>query len=146
MFYFIQSRYNRGCLVSLGKIFFWQSLILNLFLILPLKLLFQKCATYVLGYSFIKSSLTLICVKWVPGDPSTIFLAIIFIQQMPESSGSMYSSILMLENMLYHHFTWSGSNSQEIVNLFQFNSGPLGPAVVTKFTSSCEFCPLQVKW
>ena len=43
--------------------------------------------------------LTLICIKWVPGDPSTIFLATIFTQKKPESSGSMYSSILMLENI-----------------------------------------------
>ena len=49
-------------------------------------------------------ALTLICIKWVPGDPSTIFLATIFTQKMPERSGSMYSSILMLEN-IYYHFT-----------------------------------------
>ena len=34
----------------------------------------------------------------------------------PESSGSIYSCISMLENIWYHHFTWSGSNSQEIVS------------------------------
>ena len=40
------------------KGFFWHNLIRNLFLILSLKLLFRICATYVLGCSFIKSSLT----------------------------------------------------------------------------------------
>ena len=43
--------------------------------------------------------LTLIYIKWVPGDPSTIFLATSFTQKMPEGSDSMYSSILMLENI-----------------------------------------------
>ena len=43
--------------------------------------------------------LNLICIKWVPGDPSTIILASIVTQKMPESSGSMYSSIFMLENI-----------------------------------------------
>ena len=57
---------------------------------------------------------------------------------MPERSGSMYSSILMLE-------VDSGQNSQEIVNLFQFSLGPRGPTIGTKFTISCEFGPLQVK-
>ena len=38
--------------------FFWHNLILNLFFILCLKLLFRKCATYVVGCSSIKSSLT----------------------------------------------------------------------------------------
>ena len=43
--------------------------------------------------------LTLVWMKWVPGDPSTIFLETIFGQKMPESSGSMYSSMLMLGNI-----------------------------------------------
>ena len=43
--------------------------------------------------------LTLICIKWVPGDPSTIFLATSFTHKMSEGSDSMYSSILMLENI-----------------------------------------------
>ena len=47
-----------------------------------------------------------------------------FTQKVPESSDSMYSSILMLENILYHHFAWSVPNLQEIVNLLQFSSGP----------------------
>ena len=47
----------------------------------------------------LRTFLTLICIRWVPGDPSTIFLATIFAQKMPESSGSMYSSNLMLENI-----------------------------------------------
>ena len=45
------------------------------------------------------SVLTLMCIKWVPGDPSTIFLAATFTQKMPEGSDSLYSSILMLENI-----------------------------------------------
>ena len=93
-----------------------------------------------------RARLTLICIKWVSGDPSTIFLATIFTQKMTESSGPMYPSTLMLEDVWYYHFTWSGPNSQEIVNLFQFSLGPKRPAVGAKFTISCEFGPLQVKW
>ena len=33
------------------------------------------------------------------GDPNTIFLATSFTQKMPEGSDSMFSSILMLENI-----------------------------------------------
>ena len=65
---------------------------------------------------------------------------------MPESSGSIYSFILMLGNLWYYHFTWSGANLQEIVNLFQFSSGPWGPTIGWEFTISCEFDPLQLKW
>ena len=79
-------------------------------------------------------------------DPTAIFLATNFTQKMPESSGSMYSSILMLENIWYHHFTWSGPNSQEIVNFFQFSSGPRGSSIRTKFSISYEFSLLQVRW
>ena len=53
-------------------------------------------------------------------DPSTSFLVTIFTQKMPENPGSVYSSILVLEN-IYHYFTWSGPNLQEVVNLFQFS-------------------------
>ena len=35
--------------------------------------------------------------KWVIGDPSTIFLATSFNRKMPENSDSIYSSIFMLE-------------------------------------------------
>ena len=80
--------------------------------------------------------------KMVPGDSSTILLATIFAQKNARSWGSMYPSILMLGNIWYYHFTWSGPNSQEIGNLFQFNSGPQGPTIKTKFTISCEFRPL----
>ena len=65
---------------------------------------------------------------------------------MPESSGSMYSFILIPENMWYYHFTRGGPNSEEILYLFQFSSGCRGPTIGTKFTVSCEFGPLQVKW
>ena len=65
---------------------------------------------------------------------------------MPESSDSVYSYILMLENIIwYHHFTSSGPNSQEIVNLYQFSLGPERLIIGTKFTISCEFSPLKVK-
>ena len=47
----------------------------------------------------LRTCLTLICIKWVPGDPSTIFLATFFGQKMSESSGSTNSSILMLGNI-----------------------------------------------
>ena len=88
--------------------------------------------------------LIFICIKWIPGDHSN--LATIFAQKMPECSGSMYSSILMLENIWHHHFSWSGPNSQEIVNLFQFSSGLRGRTIGIKFTISGEFGPLQAKW
>ena len=51
----------------------------------------------------------------------------------------------MLENKRYYHFTCSGPNLQEIVNLFQFSSSPRGPMIGTKFTTSSEFGSLQVK-
>ena len=63
---------------------------------------------------------------------------------MPESSDSMYSSILILESIRYY-FTWSEPNSQEIENLLQFSSGPRGPTIRIKLTKYCEFGPLQVK-
>ena len=90
--------------------------------------------------------LTLICVKWVPEDPSTIFLATSFTLKIPESSDSKHSSISMLENIWCHHFTSSVPNSQEIVNLFQFSSDLWGPTNEKKLTISCEFGPLLVKW
>ena len=65
---------------------------------------------------------------------------------MPESSDSMYSSILMLENIWYHHFTWSVSNSQEIGNLFEVSPSPRGPTNGKKTHNLREFGPLQVKW
>ena len=40
-----------------------------------------------MGHWIINIALTLICIKCVPGDPSTIFLATIFTEKMPESSG-----------------------------------------------------------
>ena len=90
--------------------------------------------------------LTLICTKWIPGDQINIFLVTIFAQKMPERSHSMYSSLLIIENICHHHFSWIGSNIQEIVNLFQFSSGPRGRTIGTKFTVSCQFGQLQGKW
>ena len=84
--------------------------------------------------------------KMGPCGPKHYTLATSFTQKMPESSDSMYSSILMLENIWPHHFTWSGPNSHVIVNLFQFSLGPRGPTIGKKLTISCEFGPLQVKW
>ena len=65
----------------------------------------------IMKWIVMRYSLTLICVKWVPGDPSTVLLATNFIQKIPESSDSIYCSILMLENILSHYITWSGPNS-----------------------------------
>ena len=49
-------------------------------------------------------------------------------------------------NVWYHHFTWSGPNSQDIASFFPF-VGPRGPELNwNKFTISCEFGTLQVKW
>ena len=65
------------------------------------------------------------CPRWVPWDPSTIYLATNFIRKMPESSDSMYSSIVMLEN-IYYNFTKRGPNSQEIVTVVSIMGLP-GP-------------------
>ena len=62
----------------------------------------------------------------VTRDPSTIFLATNFTQKMPEISNSTYSSLFMLENIWYHHLTWSGPNSHKLWVFFPF-VGPRGP-------------------
>ena len=54
----------------------------------------------------LRTFLTLIYVKWVPGDLSTIVLATILAQKMPESSDFMYSSISQLGNILSFHLKW----------------------------------------
>ena len=92
------------------------------------------------------SRLTLICIKCLPEDPRTIFLAASFTPKIPERSDSMYSSILMLENIWYDYFAWSVPNSQEIVNLLQLSSVHWGTTNGKKLTVSCAFSPLQVKW
>ena len=61
------------------------------------KKLMNLYISYTLGHQL--RNLTLMCIKWVPGDPSTLFLATSFTQKMPEGSDSMYSSILMLGNI-----------------------------------------------
>ena len=54
--------------------------------------------------------------------------------------------LFMVENIWYHHFTWSGPNLQEIKSFFQF-SIPRGPELNwSKFTISCKLGTLQVKW
>ena len=55
--------------------------------------------------------------RWVPWDPRNIYLATNFIRNMLESSDSMYSSIVMLENILYHNFNYRRQNSQESVTI-----------------------------
>ena len=82
----------------------------------------------------------------VPKDSSNISLATTFTRKMPRSSGSMYSFYFILEKIWHYHFTWSGRNSQELVN-FVTTAGPRWPELNwNKFTISCEFDPLQVKW
>ena len=93
-----------------------------------------------------KLSLTLLCIKWVPRDPSSIFFATSYTQKMPEISDSMYFSFFMLENIRHYHFTWNGLNSQESLNFLRFSSGPQRPTIGAKFTISSEFSSLQVKW
>ena len=106
---------------------------------------YKHCDCF-LEYTNFKDDLTLIWIKWVCVDPSTIILATIFTLKIPESSGLIYSSILTSGNICHYNLTWSGLNSQEIVNFFQFSSGTRGPTTGTKFTISCEFGPFQVKW
>ena len=48
---------------------------------------------------------------------STAYFANIFIWKIPGSSDSMYSSTYMLENIWYNNLTWSGANSNQIVNI-----------------------------
>ena len=79
--------------------------------------------------------------KMSPQGPKHYIFVTTFTQKISESISFMYFSILMLENILDHHFTWSGLNSQKIVT-----SGPHGPTIGTKFTISCELGPYQVKW
>ena len=53
--------------------------------------------------------------KMGPRRPKHYIFGDHFYSKKLESSSSMYSSILMLES-IWHHFTWSGSNSQDILN------------------------------
>ena len=64
----------------------------------------------------VKQHSTLIRIKWVLEDPSTAFLVTSSTQKMLECSDFINSSIFMLENIWYH-FTWSGLNSQEVLNV-----------------------------
>ena len=67
----------------------------------------------VLLYCFIELGFTLthICIKYIPGDPSTISSN----QFSKESPDFTCSSIFLLENM-YFNLTLSKPNSQEIGN------------------------------
>ena len=57
-----------------------------------------------------------------------------------------YMTLYFTSIIWHHHFTWSGQNSQEIVNFLPI-VGPRGSELKwNKFTVSCEFDPLQVKW
>ena len=58
-----------------------------------------------------------------PRDPSIMFMATNFTQKMPESSGSMHSFILMLENILFRDFTRNGPNSQKIYEFILIKFG-----------------------
>ena len=93
-----------------------------------------------------------ICIKWVPGDPNTIFLATSFTQKLQESSDSMYFSIIMLKGIWYHYFPCNGPILQETVDLLEFwgrgvrGGGFRGPTIGKKLRISCEFGPLLVKW
>lgn len=53
------------------------------------------------------------------------FLTMIFTRNIPKTSGSVYSSIFLLQT-IYHNFTWGGQNSQKMWILLQFSSGPPG--------------------
>ena len=80
--------------------------------------------------------------------PRTTFLVTSFTEKMPESLDSIYSSSLMLENMILLFYLKQMEftrNLFKFVNLFKFSSGPLGPTIGTKFTISSEFGPFQVK-
>ena len=94
-----------------------------------------------------KLALTLIFIKWVPGDPSSIFLATLFTQKMLEGSGSMYSSILMLENMISSFYLkWiEFTRNCEFVPIYFGSPGTQNWNKIHNFTISCEFGPLQVK-
>ena len=67
-----------------------------------LEILLKICAWVYWLQKYI--ALTLICIKWTPGDSRIIFLATIFTQKMPESSGSMHSSILMIKKHMISLF------------------------------------------
>ena len=56
----------------------------------------------------------------------TIILETMFFQKMPENSNSMNSYFFMLGNIWYHHFTWSGPSSHQVVNFVPI-VGPWGP-------------------
>ena len=70
----------------------------------------------------LRTYLTLTRIKWVLGDPSSIFLATIFADKMSESSGFMYSFILLLGNMTLSFYLKRN-----------------------KFTRNCEFVPIQLR-
>ena len=77
-----------------------------------------------------------------PPGPKHYIFGNQFYSRMQESIDSMYFFILMLENIWYYQFTWSGPSSPEIVNLFQFSSVSWRPTIGTKFPISSEFGPL----
>lgn len=79
--------------------------------------------------------------KWVPGNPITIFFTTSFTWRMPHRSDAMYSSILMLEN----NFTWSRQNSQKIANFIEFDLDPRGLIFEIKSKLSCKFALIYVK-
>ena len=81
-----------------------------------------------------------------PGTQSPYFWRPLLLEKCQKAQIPCIPPFFMLENISYHHFTWSGPNSQEIVSFFSF-VGPRGPKLNwNKFTISCEFGTLQVKW
>ena len=99
------------------------------------------------------SVLTLICLKWVPRDTSTTFLLTTFTQK---NARKLKFHVFLHFNVRKHMISLfvrissfdiiSGRNSQEIGNFYQFILGSQGLTIGTKFTISCEFSRLQVKW
>ena len=89
--------------------------------------------------------LTLVCIKWVPRDPSTIFWQPFLLEkgQKPQISfislvlcWKKYDTIILLDVDRIPEKLWS---------LLQFSSGSQGPIIKTILTISCAFCPRSVE-
>ena len=91
-----------------------------------------------IGVSF----LTLICIKWVPEYPTTIFLTTSFTWKIPVSSDSIYCHATKRDIIILPEVD---SPYKKCWILFQFSLGPRGTITGTKRTIPCGFGPLQVK-
>ena len=69
--------------------------------------------------------LTLICIKWVRSNPSTIFLDHFYSKYARKLRLHVFLHFNTRKHMILSFYL--GPNSQKIVNLFQFSSGPRGP-------------------